>query len=121
MNATADVFEVERAGHTAVVVLQGDLRELDWREIQDGGAEVQRALTDPGIRHLILDLSHTDYCGSTALGIFAGFWRTVRGRKGRLVLCHVSERVREALAVLRLDTLWPIYPSRAEALSALNR
>jgi hypothetical protein len=38
-----------------------------------------------------------------------------------LAFCNVSAHERELLTVTGLDTLWPIYPSREEAIRAVTR
>jgi hypothetical protein len=43
----------------------------------------------------------------------------VLGRGGRIAFCNVSPHEREILAVTGLNGLWPVYPSRAEAVAAV--
>jgi anti-anti-sigma factor len=120
MNARADVLKVERAGATAIVTPQANLRESDWRAIEAAGGEALRLLEDPSVRNVVLDLGRMDYCGSTALGLFAALWHEVRARGGRMALCNVSAHEREILEVVGFAGLWPVYPSRGEAVEAVG-
>jgi hypothetical protein len=50
----------------------------------------------------------------------AALWKRVRGGGGKMAVCNVSETGREILQVTKFDTLWPIGPSRQEALKAVS-
>jgi hypothetical protein len=58
--------------------------------------------------------------GSTALGFFVKRWKRGTGQNGRMAFCNVSDAEKEVLGITRLDRLWPVCPSRAEALEAVK-
>jgi anti-anti-sigma factor len=74
---------------------------------------------DPLVGKVVVDFAHTDYPGSTALGMLTRLFVTVRHRGGRLALCNVSDHQREVLDMVGLAGLWPVYSSREEALAAV--
>ena len=117
---TAGVFEVEQAGDTIIVVPTVDLRELDYQRIEDGARGILDLLDGAAIQNVVLDFHRTDYYGSTALGFFLKLWKRVRDRKGRMAFCNVSDHEKEILQVTSLDRLWPVCPSRNEALAAVR-
>jgi anti-anti-sigma factor len=119
MAAETPVFEIGQEGETLLVTPTEDLRELEYRGIDAAGAEVVGRLQDGRVKHVVVDWSRADYCGSTGLGFFAGLWARLRRRGGRLAFCNVSDHLREILRVVRFEELWPIYPTRAEALRAV--
>ncbi len=114
------VFGVEQAGDTLIVVPAADLRELDYGRIEAGGRAVLELLRRPGVKNVVVDFCETDYYGTTALGCFLRFWKAVRERGGRMAFCNLSPHEAEILRVTNLDHLWPIGPSRAEALEAVR-
>jgi anti-anti-sigma factor len=116
----AGIFEIEGQGDTIIVVPVMDLRELDFQRIEAGGKEILDLLSGGGVRNVIVDFHRTDYYGSTALGFFVKLWKRIRGQDGRMAFCNVSEHEREILQVTMLDRLWPICPTRAEALRAIR-
>jgi anti-anti-sigma factor len=118
MTATG-LFEVEQDGDVLVVTPTADLRELYYRDIEEGAGGILDRL-GAGVRGVVLDFHRTDYYGSTALGFFLRLWKRVSENGGRMAFCNVSEHEREVLAVTRLDTLWPICGSREEALKAVG-
>jgi stage II sporulation protein AA (anti-sigma F factor antagonist) len=119
MNTATRMIEVELQGDTLVLTPQGDLRELDYQEIEAEGEELLRLAEDPAVKNVVVDFARTDYFGSTALGLFARLWKRVRARGGRMALCNVSAHESQIMAVTRLASFWPVLPSREEALAAL--
>lgn len=119
--AANQVFEIERHGPTLVATAQADLREMDYQGVEAGASSVLDLLHNGTVRNVVLDFHKTDYYGSTALGFFVKLWKRVRSRGGRMAFCGVSDHEREILKVTRLDGLWPICPTREEALQAVER
>jgi anti-anti-sigma factor len=118
--AAGGVFEVEQGGDTIVVVPAVDLRECDYQRIERGAESILHLLNGSGIKNVVMDFHRTDYYGSTALGFFVKLWKRVKQQGGRMAFCNVSAHEREILQVTQLDRLWPICPSRAEALAAVK-
>jgi len=113
-------FEVGRECHTLLVTALMDLRELDYSKIEAGASDILNLLGNGTIKNVVLDFHKTDFYGSTALGFFVKLWKRVRDREGRLAFCGVSDHERESLKVTNLDGLWPICPSREEAVRAVQ-
>jgi anti-anti-sigma factor len=118
MATAVETFEVEREGPTLIVTAVTDLRELEFPKVEAGAKEILDLLRNGTIQNVVLDFHRTDWYGSTALGFFVRLWKRVRDRDGRMAFCGVSEHEREILEVMKLDGLWPICPSREEALKA---
>jgi anti-anti-sigma factor len=116
----ARIFEIEQQNDTIVVVPVVNLRELEYRRIEAGAKEILELLDGTGIKNVVLDFGKTDYYGSTALGFFLKLWKRVRRRNGCMAFCNVSDHEQEILQVTNLDHLWPICPSRGEALEAVQ-
>jgi anti-sigma B factor antagonist len=113
-------FEAELEGKALIVTPKRNLPEVAFEEIEAGAKEVLALADRAPVKNAVVDLCHADYCGSTALGFFIGLWRLVKARGGRLVLCNVSPHEHEVLRVTRLAPLWPVLPSREEALEAVR-
>jgi anti-anti-sigma factor len=114
------LFEIERVGQTVVLTPVADLREMEYQRIETSAEDVFRLLRTGPSKNVVIDFSRTDSYGSTALGFFARLWRRVCDRGGRMAFCNVSAHEREVLRVTRLDGLWPICPSRQEAMKAVE-
>ncbi|HEY8506416.1 MAG TPA: STAS domain-containing protein [Gemmataceae bacterium] len=120
MAAAEKMFESERDGDVLLVTPTGDLHELDYPDVAAAAKDVLGLLKGGDVRHVILDFRETDYFGSTALGFFVQLWNRVRRRQGNMAFCNLSDAEKEILKVTKLDDLWPICPSREEALKAVR-
>ena len=114
------VFDFEHSGNTLVLIPNTDLRELEFDALEGGSVDVFDQLSLATFKNVIIDFSKTDYYGSTALAFFVKFWKRVKSRGGRMVLCNVSMHEREILELTNLTSLWAIYDNRQEALKAIE-
>jgi anti-anti-sigma factor len=119
-STATELFVIEQEGDTLIVSSVSNLRELDCEWIEEEAARVLEVLSGSPVNHVVLDLRKTDYCGTTALGAFISLWQAAQERGGRLALCNFSEHARMRLSVTNLDRLWPLCPSRVEALRAVR-
>lgn len=65
---------------------------------------------------LVVDLYGTDYLSSAGLKVLLIAAKKVDQAQGKLVLCGLSERVREVFALSGFDTILTVCPHREEAL-----
>ena len=117
---TSGLFDVERDGNVLLLIPKVDLRESNYQEIEAGAQGILDLVSAPEVKGVVLDFHRTDYYGSTALGFFLRLWKRVGSRGGRMAFCNLSPNESEILAVTRLDTLWPAFPSREEAVKAVR-
>jgi anti-sigma B factor antagonist len=117
------IFSRETRGRTLILNPLIHLGSLHEPEIAHETAEllemiVNRQSDEPA--NLVIDLAHGEYLGTAMLGAIVKLWKRVSQRGGRLALCCVSENVLEVLRVTKLYTVWPIYPSRDQALTSIG-
>jgi anti-anti-sigma factor len=103
-----------------VVVPERDLREFDFGEIEEEGAEILDLLESHAARSLVIDFHNTDYYGSTALSFFVKLWKRVRLNGGRMAFCNVSPHEREILELTHLNTLWDLCSTQDEAVKQVQ-
>lgn len=74
-----------------------------------------------GIRRLVIDLSGVLSLNSASLGPLVQKLREIQDLEGQLALCGVtSPALKEIFALTRFDKVFPIYPTRAEAIAAVR-
>ena len=120
MAPTPRLIDVDRAGSTLILNVSGDAGSLADDAVQNELKHALNLLQDPTLLNIVVDLKEAAYFGSTLLGALIKLWRIVCIRGGRLVLCSISPHELEVVQVMRLDTMWPVYANRAEALEALG-
>ena len=102
---------------TAVVALVG---EADVFTVPPAKAAMMDLLGE-GVKHLIVDLSGTEYLDSTALGALVGILRRVLPEGGSVQLVNPRPRMRRLFEITRLDQVFPIHDGEAAALAAIER
>jgi len=73
-----------------------------------------------GARQMVLDLSAVDYVSSAGLRVLLVVAKRLRAVGGRLILCAVQSQVKEVLDISGLSSVFPVCPSRAEALATAD-
>ncbi|MEQ9407411.1 MAG: STAS domain-containing protein [Fuerstiella sp.] len=112
---------VECRGDVFLVTPKVDMGEFVVSQL---GAETEEALQQfqqsEKARHIVIDLHHTDYVGSSALGLFLRLWKRVQERGGRMALCRLSDHEREVVKIMRLNEFWAICDSLDDALTTVH-
>jgi anti-anti-sigma factor len=104
-----DVFVV-----TPAVLLRDDVAtaEVD--------AELRRQL-ECGRKKLLLDLLHTSYLSSVAIGVLAGLHTSATSRGAHFGVCNLERRIRNLLTIVRLIDVLNVYDSLDDALERFER
>ncbi|MHB0959944.1 MAG: STAS domain-containing protein [Pirellulaceae bacterium] len=110
------IFEIHVEGDTLILSPTSNLSELELSYFEDEYGAVIGHLGAAQVHNVVLDFHGTDYYGSTALGFFLKLWKLVQSMDGKMAFCNVSAHEQEILRLTRLDTLWPIYGTREDAL-----
>jgi anti-anti-sigma factor len=118
-SSAEEAFTLERRGDLTIITATHALERIEFR-LEEQVAE----LVLKPVRHqenplIVFDLSQADCFGSMFLALLIRCWKLVLSRGGTMALAGVSDRTRELLRVTNLDTVWPIYNSRREAIEAL--
>jgi len=114
------IFARESHGKTLVLNPLMHLGSLHEPEIVHETEDVLTVLSQTSSTNLLIDLAQGTYLGTAMLGAIVKLWKHVALRGGKLALCNVSENVTQVLRLTKLQTVWPIYASRQEALAALG-
>jgi anti-anti-sigma factor len=96
-----------------IVEVEGQLIVGNRQELK---AVVQQAL-DHGERKLLVDFSKTGYIDSSGLGALVSISKKVREQGGELRLSGLNEDLRSLFELTKLDTLFAIADSSAQALA----
>jgi anti-sigma B factor antagonist len=69
-------------------------------------------------KKIIIDCSRLNYISSAGLGVFMSYLQDFENNKISLVLCNLSEKVKNVFQILGLDELIKIVNTKDEAKSA---
>jgi len=120
MTTPSDDFRLEWHGNTVVITPASNVEQMPWEVIEQAAEIVMAPLRAQASPMAVFDLSEVQYFGSAFLALLLRCHTTVKSRGGELVLSGPSKMARELLKLTALDTLWAIYATKAEALSAVD-
>ncbi|MER5457080.1 STAS domain-containing protein [Micromonospora sp. NPDC002389] len=109
------VTGIEHLDGVTVVTIAGDV-DLDTGDALELAL---RHATDMG-GHVVVDLGRTDLIDSTALGLLVRAHHRVAERGATLCVAARSPLIRQVLRVTRLDEVFPLVDTRADALARLD-
>ncbi|MBM4078586.1 MAG: STAS domain-containing protein [Planctomycetes bacterium] len=120
MKTERNLIEVEE--HDDVTVLR--LAATDFVQEQEAralGSQLGDWLTKEGLgARVVLSLAKVTYLNSSALGSLLVFEVKLKRRGGELKLCGLSPQVAEVFRITKLDRLFEVYRTEAEALLAFG-
>ena len=93
---------------------------MDLVEVDSLIDSVLKQLAAAGNRRWIVDLSQTEYLGSSMLGLFVNMREKIRLAGGILVLCNMSPPLTRIFKTCCLERLFTIAKSRADAMALVS-
>lgn len=105
----------ELVGNVQVVAVHGD---LDASNIQNFRNIVLPMLSSP--IKLLIDLTEVPFIDSSGMGAMISCHRTATAAGGKVQLCCLSEQVRSAFELIRLNLVLDICETRQGALDKLT-
>lgn len=115
-----DSFQLEFHGNVVVITPASNVESMSWDLIEDAAETVMAPLKSNESPMVVFDLSEVNYFGSVFLALLLRCHTAVKNRGGELVICGASKMATELLKVTALDTLWAMYPTREEAIEAVD-
>lgn len=120
MAAANDAFRVEVSGGTLVISPVGDINSLSGELLEEAASMMSELIEGHESPMLVVDLSGVPNCSSLFMSFLLRCHKSVKSRGGEMVLCAASQMILELLSLTRLDTVWALYQTRAEALDAVD-
>jgi len=79
---------------------------------------ISDVLEDPQVDRLVIDLSHTTFLDSSALGVLIGALKRMREREGALGVVEPTAAIRRIFEITALDRVLDLHGTLEEALRA---
>lgn len=118
--SAGESFQIDRRGDIAVITPSAEIESMPENLIEQAAQIVLAPLKVTPPSGLIVDLSRVNYFGSVFISFLLRCHLLVKKQGSELILAGVSEKTRELLRVMSLDTLWAIYETPDEALASLG-
>jgi anti-anti-sigma factor len=112
--------QVQRHGTVTVIELGPNCRMVE--ELLDQiGPEMLQAAQSASPPLVVIDLSQTEFFGSGFIEVLFRVWNRIHVQPGgKLSLCGLQPYCREVLEITHLDKLWPLQPTRDDAVAAMQ-
>ena len=117
---TNEVFQTELADKTIIVIPAGDHVGFHMKQIQEETDRILESIQKGDVRNVVIDGKNASYFSSSVIGGVIRLWEAATENGGRLVLCNIADDAMDAIAAMRLDTKWPSFETRTEALANLT-
>ncbi len=112
-------LNVTTAGRTTVVELT-DPKILDEISIAQIAERLTALVAEADKPSLIIDFARVAHMSSGALGMLITVHKRILEKAGELRLCSIQPTIYEVFVITRLNEVFQISPSRAEALESLK-
>lgn len=114
-------MNINRIDRDAVTILGLDIDRLDIA-VAPGFKAALLDLIESGRRNLVVDLSTVSFIDSSGLGALVSALKTIKagGGAGDVRLAGVQPPVVSLLEIIRLNRVFPTYPSVDSAVQSFN-
>jgi anti-sigma B factor antagonist len=96
-------------------------RILDEANIAEIGQGLNVLIDERTNPKLLLDFGSVDHLSSAALGMLINANKRVKEKNGQLRLTNIKPQIFEVFVITKLNKLFRIFPTRAEALASFNQ
>lgn len=103
-------------GSITILTIQGD---IDLESSPQLRQELKK-IASTKAPTLLLDFSQTTYIDSSGLATLIEYFQSCSAYQGKLGLCGMSARVKNAFTIVRLDEVFTFYPDLETGLKTLQ-
>jgi anti-sigma B factor antagonist len=93
---------------------------LDEANIADIGTSLNSMIDEREHPKLLLDFANVDHLSSAALGMLINVNNRVKQKNGQLRLANIKPQILEVFVITKLNKLFRIMSTRADALSSFG-
>ncbi len=105
-------YTIDNNSDIKLITLSGRLIE---KSQADGLIGEFESLIEGGTKKYLMSLEELEYVNSTGLNLLIGMFTTARNAGGELVIGGISPKVKKLMVMTKLDSIFKIYDSVAEA------
>ena len=110
-------FNISEENNIQLLKLSGEL--IDRNQATELMVAIDELL-ELGKSKLMIDLSDLKYMNSSGLNVLIQLLTKTRSRGGESVIFNVNKKVNELLVITKLNTLFKVAETKAEAISLLG-
>ena len=108
-------IQTERNSGTLIAKAEGRIDGVNARDFE----EALKAAISADDSTVVMDLQGLSYISSAGLRVILLIAKTLRKRNAELMLCSLSDPIREVFEISGFDKIIPVHASREQALAAI--
>ena len=113
--------EIKKRDQVTIASLGAEYQNLDGSALHAVSVELLEAADQADPPWLVIDLSHTTFFASAFIEVLFRVWNRINKRPGsKFGLSGLTPHCRDVIEVAHLDTLWKLYDSEEQAVSAMT-
>jgi stage II sporulation protein AA (anti-sigma F factor antagonist) len=94
--------------------------ELDHHAADELRAKATKALEDPNVRHIVLNLENLTFMDSSGLGVILGRYKQIKQLHGEMIVCAISPPIKRLFDMSGLFKIVRLEPTEEFALESLG-
>jgi anti-anti-sigma factor len=112
--SSAWISASRRQDDAAIVAVRG---EIDLHNSPELRGDILQLLADTTVKRLVLNLAEVPYMDSSAIAVMVEALQKLRKIGGKIFLTNLQPRVKGLLEIARLDTIFIVTATEADALA----
>ena len=109
-------IQTERNNRTLIAKAEGRIDGVNARDFE----EALKSAISADDNTVVMDLEGLSYISSAGLRVILLIAKTLRKRNAELMLCSLSDPIREVFEISGFDKIIPVHASREQALAAIG-
>ena len=109
-------IKTESSNGTLIAKAEGRIDGVNARDFE----EAMKAAIGSDYSTVIIDLEGLSYISSAGLRVILLIAKTLRKRNAELVLCSLSNPIREVFEISGFDKIIPVHATREQALASVG-
>ncbi len=110
-------FQIERNNDITIVSLGPNYGSIEGQLVSDTEKKLLEVARNEDCSHLILDMQHTRFFGSSFIEALVRVWNEIKLHEhGSLQICSLQTYCKEILEVTHLDKIWEVCDDREQAV-----
>lgn len=114
-------FDVVVESGVVCAIFRPSYARIDEPHIELANRKLTDLVAASDSSRLVIDLTNVNFFGSSFIEVMFRAYKRIQSRDdAKFALCGLTPYCREVLEITHLDTLWPIYDTRADAVAQLQ-
>lgn len=114
------VFPFEVVDRVIVLIPEGDALSVEETQLRGEINSLHALLEQASSRALVVDLGRAKYFNSIVVGAVLTLCAKMKQQSRPALLCNANDAMLDVIQIMKLDSLFPYFPTRDEAMRSVG-